>query len=163
MGGRRYYIWNKIQSLADDDSEGKAALFLDAYNITKTCLDSIESDTNEMMSVRNNLLYYAIGYLTHSSTNINTANIVNLQTEMRGHLEYIEQASSDLASLDIDTLDTVVRAYAYTGQTKEAKQFADMLIDKCLVDTEFGDSEIKMKIIRSAREIINTGQLVDIE
>ena len=157
-----YYLWSKTRNLGEDEHATKAALFLEAYNITKTCLTSIKNEVDEMVTVHNNLLYYAIGYLTHTKDNP-LARQGNFQDNLNGHLAYIEHATPDQKELDIDTLDTVVRAYAYVGRAKEAKQFANILIDKCLADKEFGDAEIKIQLIRSAKQIINTGHLISVD
>lgn len=157
-----YYIWNMVQSLGDDKQEEKSALFFEAYNITKSCLDAVKNDTSEMLSVRNNLIYYALGYLTHTKDS-NSSITDDLKNGLKMHLEYVEHTASDLTNLDIDTLDTIVRAFAFLGRVKEAKQLAETLIDKCLLDKDFVDSEMKVKLIRSAREIINTGHVGNIE
>ncbi len=152
-----YFLWNKILRLTEDDHATKAALFLDAYHITEACL-TVKNDADEMVDIHNNLLYYAIGYLIHTKDNP-SARENSFQGKIKDHISYIEKVTPDIGMLDIDTLDTVVSAYAYAGQIKEAKKFAEILIDRCITDVGVDDAEMKIQLMRNAKEIINTGHL----
>jgi hypothetical protein len=116
-----YHIWLKIQTLEPQQENEKGALFKEAYEVTKKGVGNVITNTEQALSMHNNLLYYALGCLTRIDKDKDRAIFRQNVTE---HLNYIEEhvSSNYDELLTISHADTLMKAYLILEREEDAIQ-----------------------------------------
>lgn len=148
-----YHMWLKIRTLGTQE-EQKYTLFMEAYEISRGGLLALEHTPKQELSLHNNLLYYALGALTR----VNSGDTIysTLMDYVVEHVKYIEFHASNPSLLSTPTIDTMMKAYSVMGQTKQATQYAQMLLNKCLDQPIIElDAKEVLKMVGIGHKIIN--------
>lgn len=61
-----YALWQKGALIDPNDHSGKIAVFVEAYDETRKCLDAPDGGGDYLLNIHNNLLYYAAGFAFHA-------------------------------------------------------------------------------------------------
>lgn len=156
-----YHLWLKSKSLPKENSIERAGLFKEAYEVTESSMTALANDPGKLTSIHNNLLYYAIGYLSLAQ-GYDAAFESKLSANIPLHLEHTESGLAQKAT-DVPSLDTVARAYAYLGKIDKAKEIAHQVLNLCLTDAGAVDAASSLEFSRAAYFIIENGRLGPID
>ena len=127
-----YQYWRIAQARAHaGDANAQIAYLVEAYRTTLPGLAST-SDKVQQESLHNNLLYYAVQYLTVCDKNVGkidaaTLGLITLD-DMRKHLDYLEENVNIASSKSVDHLDTLCRAYVFLERYPEAVRAAERVL-----------------------------------
>lgn len=141
-----YQYWKKAQDVGDKQT--KMALLLEAHNITKEAMAQGREEAN----VQNNLVYYAMEYLTLAEGEPDYVT-KRLATSLHTNLAKMEETlrRAPLA-VDVSTLDTMMEAYNFLGRIDLAQKVAAQIVAK-VKNSDEGDPEETLSILKMALHI----------
>lgn len=155
-----YYLW---QESMNKSPEEKARLLLEAYESTLSSSGAPGKDGD--VDILNNLLYYAMGYVStmvaiEGGSKVNKGRSSNKVMEMnarvREHIKEIQQ-KVDLDGMDVETLDTIQKAFCLLGDKDNAREAAKKLLNK-VTDKNIvigRNTDMILDLYRTAWEIYN--------
>lgn len=138
-----YQLWVKAEKAQNDPAE-KAALLRKAFEVTRPLLDLAAG--KPLFDVHNNLLYYAVGYLSLHDFDWDKAFITEaLRPQVEQSLAALEQL--DMATLSIGELDTLVRAYDFLADQGKALRAAARLVELAMHEPKTDDTERASRVL----------------
>ncbi|MGE4544051.1 MAG: hypothetical protein AB7D06_08080 [Pedobacter sp.] len=149
-----YYLWHKSELVKLDcvkNAIKKVNMLKKAYYLTLECLENDDGNYN----LYNNLLYYALDMIKvksmYSAIKIKKDIVDSIEKNLNNLSESFDIDSSE----DIDTLDTLAKAYDYLGRCEERNRILDRLIPLAENSLQQGlcDNEIIETIIREGNEM----------
>lgn len=138
-----YQLWVKAEKTQNDPAE-KAALLRKAFEVTRPLLDLVAD--KQLFDAHNNLLYYAVGYLSLIDVELDDAFIAEaLRPQVGRSLAALEQF--DIATLSIGELDTLVRAYDFLADQDKALRAAARLVELATHEPKTDDTELASRVL----------------
>ena len=156
-----YHLWLLIQDSPASDDQKKATLFREALEVSTGTYEILLENNEDTASMRNNLMYYQVGYLSHSGLKPLDSEFGKIVEEINGHLRFFETNFEDLSALHIDTLDTLAITYSFLYQQDKARKIATIVMDKCLSEGQAAiTAEEKVELLKTAH-LISSGHRID--
>jgi len=152
-----FALWKKSQKSGGVTRQEKAELNYEAYETTLRCLEAKEIDHKKLLDIKNNLLYYCVGFVFYCSDD--DVRVSRVSSEIPNLLDALLAESGGVDQLSIEDLDTVFRAYAFL-KDERAKAVATILIQRCLRKDAALISSLRMSIAEVAQEFLDKGTIV---
>lgn len=150
-----YHLWLQIRETPADQFLKKAELFREAYAVTEGCLAYLGATGEDALSIRNNLVYYGIGYLAHAGLPVGSVPAKTMRSNVESHLNYIEKYVIDYDKLPLDILDTLTKAYSFLGRIENARRIASLVMNKCLASDKTPiSSDEKVGLLQTAYTVL---------
>lgn len=150
-----YHIWLQILALKHGHEIEKADLFFQAYDVTSQSIESVTEDPEELASIHNNLLYYAIGYLSRAHLITGDTREKSLEAALDKHIEFLEERAHRGIPHSVNTLDTLMKAYSLRGKGDAACHAAAQIKDICLfADNSDIGSDNRLALLQSAEKVL---------
>lgn len=155
-----FYLWKILSQLPDSEVDRKAELYRQAYTETEKAiphlLNSGKDSIDESYHIYNNLLYYAVGYIQNGSKLKDSKFEQALISKIPEFFSVLKQTVHDFKEHDLQTLDTLMRAYAYANDYDSATACAALVKERSLeAVSEDISAEDRLDFIRVAEGILS--------
>jgi ppGpp synthetase/RelA/SpoT-type nucleotidyltranferase len=141
-----YQYWKKSEE--SETIEQRMTCFLNAHDVTKEGM----SESKEQANIQNNLVYYAMEYLSLAEGKPNSIT-KRLATSLHTNLAQMEvNLKKTEEKFDISTLDTMMEAYNFLGRIDLAQKMATKILQSVKTAHD-GDAEEILNITKTALHV----------
>jgi len=155
-----YELWKKTLDISD--ASEKCNVLREAYEITYEGLRQKCLSDAGIKEYKNNLLYYAVEYLQVPCLEGSDKFVKSLHENISAFTESLGKSldleeGAEQKNLDLELLDTLMKAYSFTGDQEKAKKLAKIITDLALDSSNLSyNKDIKLLLAENANEVMKS-------